>query len=677
MSFYFNFFRFSCWVESKLVIVSLIVPAGAACVISGAILTRLLICAPEDCYMQSAIKHDSSKCGDRQSKYGVSLNQCIAMHERYPNNNSAFNSQQNLNLPNNHSGSSVLYYPTTTTELLHDTNSASVCCKPTSIGMNKTEHDYMLSEAESLVQAVSLHSNQSNGGGGGIVNHGSNDIVHPMQVVPSSTFEPAHLRASMAFKTNNSGITPTKYPVPQNPRSKCHYKLRAAIVLFVSMSLSWCFGALILFYDKQCHWVFSYLYSATTAFTGFFLFLNYIILRSDVKNSYYALFCNRKLVANSARSHAHSTYQMRTYPTHFCSDRKSSQSSVESGYTKSGNYYARRAKSGRSAPTPHTGSYYLENASRNLELQNGGQVSNMGGYPFATNPAMNQVLISHNGRIMAINNPRGNMSHVRSAHAINRTMGTTSRSGSSVREFDLVSLPEHVAVTGTNSNNVQAPHVSHAGHHTMNNTRSQNSINEVMMGSHMSNNGQHSDHESQKSNLTPGGHNTPVSTAQQSGRVTPSSSGPSGCLYKMVAGVDVGSKQRQPLGYASQKSKKDRSTPNLTKRRSFEHQKVPKGSKMSPGQHVSIPVPVAAILPVRQNITPDILKVSSSTGLFSGMSNTSGSKVGMDSEDNDSYSSSDDDESTCSFPGKQQFHKLIPSNSRSTVLSSDKADSCV
>ena len=675
-------FPFSCWMENKMVVLALAVPVTLACLISAALLIRAFFIVPSDhpsCYhLQSGLKRDTTQTTERQSKYTIPMNECLLLHERFPGQtNSAYNSQQNINVPTAHSGSSVLYYPTTTTEIMQDSASASVCCKPPTVAPAKPEQEYVLSEADSLIQAVSLHSNQSNCGvATGMVNHGSNDIVHPVQVVPPSTFEPAHLRTSMAFKTNNSGITPTKFTTPTSTRSKCHYKLRAAIILFMSMTLSWIFGAMVLFYDQKCHWVFSYLYAATTAFTGLFLFFNYIVLRSDVKNSYYALFCNRKLVAQSARSHTHATYQMRSYPSNFCSDRKSSQSSIESsGYTKGGAYYARRPKSCRNTPTPHTGSYYLEAAGRNLDYPNSVQMTSQAGYPFATNATMNQILHTQNGRVVAIHNtnPRGNLSHVRSAHAINRTMGTTSRSGSSVREFDLVSLPEHVAVTGTSSS-AKVPPGNPVAHQTGPNNRSQSSINEAIMGgSHHSNSGIQSDHDSQKSNLTPGGHNTPVSTAQPSGRVTPSSSGRSaGTTSKVPSSTgEYGAKARQSLTHGQRS--RDRSTPNLSQRRSFENQKQPKShSKVSPPQHV--PVPVAAILPVRQTITPDILKVSSSTGLFSGMSNTSGSKVDVDS-DVESYSSSDD-ESTCSFPGKQQFHKLIPSNSRSTV-SSDKAESCI
>ena len=642
-----------------MIVATLLVPAGLACLLSGGVLLRVMLSVPRECPMQSEMKKCPSEKSPNQAKLEsmlMSERLHASSHSHGPNGSSSF----------------MYHHPLCARE----SDSVSGCCKPLGTMSTKIDNDCVLSEAESLMHPASVHSHQSNCG----VSNASHE-VHPLQLLPPVNCEPAQLRGSMAFKTNTSAVTPTKLTSSERSRSKCHYKLRSATVFFLLMTPSWGFGALVLFYDQQCHWVFSYLYAVTVASMGFFLFLNYCMLRSDVKSSYYAFFCNRKLVATSGKTgHIHMTYQVKHYPANFCnSDRKSSMSSIESGHNKTGNaQYVRRNKSCRS--NANANSFYMDKSLAEMQAASCQYPVGAMGHHFTSNPAMNQVLHGQStaGRVVALHNinPRGNFSHVRSAQAINRGMGVNSRSGSSVRELDLVSLPEHI-VAAAHNNNFQANHVgilNNPAAHMVPSTRSQNSINgEVFMAAQMQ-----SDQDSQRSSQqqTPIGHNTPVSSAgvqiMNAGRFSPLASTTS--RVKSSGDSSTSSRARQPLG-SSHKSTLERSTPNLSHNRPRDHHSRP-SNKTSPPSSSSqnVPVPVAAIMPTRQ--TPDILKVSSSTGLFSGLSTTSGSKIGMDSDDVDSYSSSDDGESSCSFPRKQQFRKLIASNSRSTV-SSGKADSCM
>ena len=642
------FFILSCWIESKLVVVTLLLPAGVSSVSALGSLLRVLVSVPKTCNQNYGVKKTSPLLNNtKSSRVPGPVTECLLLPDRFPISNCAYPSQQSVNgMPGSNSGFNKHQHPAVLSGIpyYYDASSAMVY-EAASISI-QADFDTFSPDSKSytMLGAPSVHSNQSNNTMGSPLPTGD---IYPTQAMLAGSGTNFNSNAPLAFKISSpSGNNQNKLSCTYKHRMKCHYKLRSALILFFAMTASWVFGVMVIFYDEECHWIFSYLYAATTAFLGFFLFLNYCLLRNDVKSNYYAIFCNKKQTAITATRTSHNAYQI-SHSASLCAERKSSLSSVESSQKASAMHHARSQKNRSKTPTtPYTTSFcYSEVSAGNFHHNS--QDSN---HSHLSNSIMNQISIAHEtqpGRLVSMqnSNQRG-VGHVRSANMMHRGgIGTSSRSGSSVRDLDLASLPEHPVPIPNMGSNSATPVIQMLA------SRSQSSINEAIRNANSSNNshGAQSDHESQKSQFNLGGQNTPVGV-------------PHNCA---IVALPPGP---PPEVFKEHRSRSQKSGARI-------HPGISQGCHI-PGanrrQQIPTPgsVPIATILPVCKNAPSDV--IGRSGNYPRGMKPKSSSKIGGNESDG-SYSSSDED-SSCSFDDKQPRHVLLRSTSRST-LSSDKTES--
>ena len=635
---------------------TLLFPAGLSSLVALGSLLRVLISVPKSCYQNYGTKKTSPPLHNtKNSRVPGPVTECLLLPDRFPITNCAYPSQQSVNgIPGSNTGlnkqqqhpaailSGIPYYYDASNTMVYDAASLSIQADFDSFNPD--------SKSYTLQGAPSVHSNQSNNTVGSPL---ATSEIYPAQSIHPSSTTNFNSNAPVAFKISSpSGNNQGKLTCTYRHRMKCHYKLRSAFILFFAMTASWIFGVMVLFYDEECHWVFSYLYAATTAFLGFFLFLNYCLLRTDVKSNYYAILCNKKQTAITAARTSHNAYQI-SHSASLCAERKSSLSSVESSQKASAMHHARSQKNRSKTPTPYTTSFcFSEVGTANFHNSHDSNHSHL------SNSIMNQISMAHHqnqqARLVSMQNSNQRaVSHVRSANMIHRQgLGTSSRSGSSVRDLDLASLPEH-PVPVTMGSNCATPVIQ------MLVSRSQTSINEAIRNANSSNNshGAQSDRESQKSQFNLGGQTTPVAAPAHNCGIVQLPPGPPPEVFSGV-------KEHRPRGQKSG----SRIHPGVTAQGCH----IPGGGSRR-HQQISTPgsVPIATILPVMQNTPPDVIGgLNGHGGYGRGMK----PKSKMERRESDASYSSSDEDSSCSFDDKQPRHVLLRSTSRST-LSSDKTES--